>query len=66
MNNVKNTLALNTVITRSYLEFKKNAIIAQIKADKITVVRIHAAGDFDSIQDTNIWADSEEAKRGRL
>ena len=61
MPSVKNTLALNTIITRSYLEFKKAAIIAQIKADKIAVVRIHAAGDFDSIQDVNIWLDIVKA-----
>ena len=55
MPSVRDTLALHTIITRSYLDFKKRAIIAQIKADKIAVVRIHASGDFDSVQDVNTW-----------
>ena len=66
MPSVKNTLALHTIITRSSLEFKKAAIIAQIKADKITIVRIHAAGDFDSVQDVNIWSDIVKACPGTL
>jgi hypothetical protein len=61
MPSVRDALAVHTIITRSYLEFKKAAIIAQIKADKITTVRIHASGDFDSIQDVNIWLDIVKA-----
>ena len=57
MANVKDTLALNTIITRKNIDFKKAAIIAQIKADNITIVRIHAAGDFDSVNDVNAWVD---------
>lgn len=57
MPSVRDALALHTIITRSDIDFKKRAIIAQIKADKISVVRIHASGDFDSIQDVNAWAD---------
>ena len=57
MANVKDTLALNTIITRKNIDFKKAAIIAQIKADNITIVRIHAAGDFDSANDVNAWID---------
>lgn len=66
MKNVQDALALHTIITRSNLEFKKAAIIAQIKADKINVVRIHAAGDFDSIQDVNAWRDIVNACPGTL
>lgn len=57
MPSVRDALALHTIITRSDIDFKKRAIIAQIKADKISVVRIHASGDFDSIQDVNAWRD---------
>lgn len=45
---VKNSLAIKTWLIRNDLEFVKNAIIAQIKADKIEFIRLHASGDFDS------------------
>lgn len=57
MPSVRDTLALHTIITRSFQSFKKAAIIAQIHADGIKLVRIHAAGDFDSIADVNAWRD---------
>lgn len=66
MQSVKNALALNTIITRCDLDFKKRAVIAQIKADNIQVIRIHAAGDFDSIADVNIWRDIANACPGSL
>lgn len=61
MQSVKNALALNTELTREHIDFKKRAIIAQIKADNIQVIRIHAAGDFDSIADVNVWRDIVKA-----
>lgn len=66
MTSVKNALALHTIITRKNLEFKKAAIIAQIKADNISIVRIHAAGDFDSIDDVNAWIDIVNACENTL
>lgn len=57
----KKSLAINTIITRSNINFKIAAIIAQIKADNISIVRIHAAGDFDSISDVNAWDEISKA-----
>lgn len=63
MPSVRDALALNTILTGSArgLAFKKAAIIAQIKADNIKLVRIHAAGDFASVQDVNTWRDIVKA-----
>ena len=65
MPSVRDTLALHTIITRRTVRFtggfKARAIIAQIKADKIALVRIHAAGDFDSIDDVRTWRDIVKA-----
>lgn len=66
MPSVRDTLALHTIITRSHIEFKKAAIIAQIKADNIKTVRIHAAGDFDSVVDVKAWLDIVKACPGTL
>lgn len=46
-NNVKEANAKKTILVRLHLEFVKNSIIAQIKANRIRICRIHAAGDFD-------------------
>lgn len=54
---VKKSLALKTLLVRNDLDFVKRAILAQIKADKITICRIHAAGDFDSMAYAEIWRD---------
>lgn len=43
------------ILARMFLDWTKRAIIAQIKADKITQVRIHAAGDFFSVEYINAW-----------
>ncbi len=61
MDNVKDCNALHTLITRSYIDFKKRAIIAQIKADHISIVRVHASGDFDSIEDVKAWLEISAA-----
>lgn len=59
MPSVRDTLALHTLLTRRTAGFtggfKARAIIAQIKADNIALVRIHAAGDFDSVEDVDTW-----------
>lgn len=41
-------LALKTILIREDLDFVRRAIIAQIKADKIKMLRFHASGDFDN------------------
>lgn len=46
-NDVILSLAVKTILIREYLDFVERAIIAQIKADKIKAIRIHASGDFD-------------------
>jgi hypothetical protein len=53
-----NVVAANmrkTIIARSDLDFMVNAILAQIKADRIRICRIHAAGDFCSMEYINAW-----------
>lgn len=42
----KNSLAIRTVLAREYLDYTEKAIQAQIEADNISIVRIHAAGDI--------------------
>ena len=54
---VKNSLGIKTMLIREHIEFVKNAIIAQIEADKIQTVRIHASGDFDSEEYVKMWID---------
>lgn len=49
--------AMRTVIARNYSEFMVKAIIAQIKADNIKFVRIHASGDFFSSEYVNAWTE---------
>lgn len=50
-------LAIRTILSRKYLEFVKNAIIAQIKADNVKMLRIHASGDFFSEEYIAMWED---------
>lgn len=56
-NSTKLSLARKTVLARLYMDFVKRAIMAQIKADKITICRIHAAGDFFSVAYVEMWRD---------
>lgn len=44
-----------TWLARYEMDFVKRAILAQLKADKITLCRIHAAGDFFSTEYINMW-----------
>lgn len=46
--NVKDSLKRNQNVIESDITFAENAILAQIEADKIAMVRIHAAGDFNT------------------
>jgi len=49
--------AIKTALARYDVNFVKNAIIAQIKADGIKFVRIHASGDFFSMEYIKAWQD---------
>lgn len=50
-----NSLGIRTLLIRNELDFVKRAIMAQIEADQIQAIRIHASGDFDSIEYLNMW-----------
>lgn len=52
---VKNALGVKTWLVRNDLQFIYNAITAQIKAENIKTVRIHASGDFDRLAYLFIW-----------
>lgn len=51
------SLAKKTLLCYENLYFVKRAIMAQIEADKIKLVRIHAAGDFYSMEYAIMWKD---------
>lgn len=55
MPSVERANAIKTVIARLYTTFMQRAIIAQIKAENIRLVRIHAAGDFFSAEYIRAW-----------
>jgi len=55
MNSTVKSLAIKTGIARLYTDFMVNAIMAQIEADNIKLVRIHAAGDFFSTNYIKAW-----------
>lgn len=50
-------LVVRTVLAREHMDFVKRAITAQLVADKIKTVRIHATGDFFSKAYLNMWID---------
>lgn len=49
------SLAKKTLLCYLHLDFVKRAIMAQIEADKIRLVRIHAAGDFFNMEYALMW-----------
>lgn len=49
------SLAMKTIIARQYPDFLERAIMAQIEADNIKLLRIHAAGDFFSVEYALMW-----------
>lgn len=51
----KNSLGIRTLLIREELDFVERAIMAQIEADHVEAVRIHAAGDFDSREYLGMW-----------
>lgn len=64
MKSTINALAIRTVIAREYPDFCRNAINAQIAADHIETVRIHASGDFFSSEYAAIWLDTVKNNPG--
>lgn len=50
-----NALATRTVLVREYLDWTEKAIQAQIHADNIKTIRIHATGDFFSVEYLEMW-----------
>lgn len=54
-------LAIRTAIARLDLRWLVIAIIAQIHADDIKLVRIHASGDFFSLEYINAWREIVKA-----
>lgn len=50
-----NALAMRTILVREHLEWAEKAIQAQIHADNIKTIRIHATGDFFSVEYLEMW-----------
>ena len=59
--NVRASLAWRTFLCREFLEWVEQAIKAQIQADHIEYLRIHAAGDFFSNEYVMMWVRIAEA-----
>lgn len=53
---VKNALGVRTLLARDHLPWLEKAIRAQIIVENIETVRIHAAGDFCSLEYALMWA----------
>lgn len=62
----KASLAVNTIMAKFYMNWFKRAIMAQIIADNIKIVRIHAAGDFFSAEYVEMWKEIIKANPGVL
>lgn len=58
---VVRSLAKKTILCYEQLDFVKRAIMAQIEADNIKLCRIHAAGDFFSVEYAEMWKDIVES-----
>lgn len=52
---VQQSLLKKTYLIRNHLDFVYRAISAQLKVDNITVLRVHATGDFDSAAYIDMW-----------
>ena len=60
MENVINSMRINTMLVNDHLEFVKNAISAQLESMGRGEIRIHAAGDFyteNPEEYANMWHD---------
>ena len=49
------SLFVNTLLAREHMEFVERAIMAQMEADHIELLRNHAAGDFFSMEYAEMW-----------
>ena len=58
------SLARKTLLARLDMEWTERALLAQIKADRIEYVRIHAAGDFFSNEYVQMWTRIAAANPG--
>ena len=52
---VQKALAIRTALARLYMEFTEKAISAQIKAENVQFIRIHASGDFFNMEYVEMW-----------
>lgn len=59
--NVKQSLAIKTWLCRHDIDFLKRAIMAQIAALGIQVLRVHASGDFDNAAYVEMWQEIAKA-----
>ena len=57
---VLQSLTIKTWLARHDMEFVKNAIKAQIIADHVQLLRIHAAGDFFNSEYVAVWSEIVE------
>ena len=53
--NTINNIGIRNVMARDYMSWLGKAIVAQIKAENIKFVRIHASGDFYSVEYAEMW-----------
>ena len=53
--NTINNIGIRNVMARDYMEWTENAISAQIEADNVRFIRIHASGDFFSVAYAEMW-----------
>lgn len=49
------SLGIKTRLARRHLDFLRRAILAQIEADGVRVLRVHVAGDFFSPEYVDMW-----------
>lgn len=60
-NSTKASLLIKTRLVRVGIDFVKRAILAQIEADQISFIRIHASGDFFSVEYVEMWKEIVKA-----
>lgn len=61
-NSTRASLARKTELAAKDLDFLKRAILAQIEADGIKILRVHVAGDFFSLDYVDMWREIARAK----
>lgn len=59
-------LAIRTILARNYIDWLERAIMAQIEADHIKFVRIHASGDFIDKPYIEMWQRIVEACKSAI